>query len=57
MRRASLPLLSLSAVIGALLLTAGDVLSRTLMAPQELPIGVITAGLGGVFVLMILFKR
>ncbi|CAE1141291.1 Iron-uptake system permease protein FeuC [Serratia sp. Tan611] len=52
-----LPLLSLSAVIGALLLTAGDVLSRTLMAPQELPIGVITAGLGGVFVLMILFKR
>ncbi|MDK1705583.1 iron ABC transporter permease [Serratia rubidaea] len=52
-----LPLLSLSAVIGALLLTAGDVFSRTLMAPQELPIGIITAGLGGIFVLMILFKR
>ncbi|HEI8867977.1 FecCD family ABC transporter permease [Serratia sp. AKBS12] len=50
-------LLPLVAILGAVLLAAGDLLSRTLMAPQELPIGVITGGLGGLFVLMMLFKR
>lgn len=50
-------LLPMVAVMGAILLTAGDLLSRILLAPQELPIGIITAGLGGLFVLFILFRR
>lgn len=50
-------LLPMTALVGAVLLMSGDLLSRTLLAPQELPIGIITAGLGGFFVLGILFKR
>ncbi|RJT24017.1 FecCD family ABC transporter permease [Buttiauxella izardii] len=50
-------LLPLVGMMGAILLSAGDVLSRTLTAPQELPIGIITAGVGGVFVLVILLRR
>lgn len=50
-------LLPLVGVLGAILLSAGDILSRTLTAPQELPIGIITAGVGGVFVLVILLRR
>jgi len=50
-------LLPLVGVLGAVLLSAGDILSRTLTAPQELPIGIITAGVGGVFVLVILLRR
>lgn len=49
--------LPLVGVLGAILLSAGDILSRTLTAPQELPIGIITAGVGGVFVLVILLRR
>jgi iron complex transport system permease protein len=44
-------------VLGAILLSAGDLLSRVITAPQELPIGIITAGLGGIFVLVILLRR
>lgn len=50
-------LLPLVGIMGAILLSAGDILSRTLTAPQELPIGIITAGVGGVFVLVILLRR
>ena len=50
-------LLPMTAVAGAILLLAGDLISRVLLAPQELPIGIITAGLGGFFVLGILLKR
>ncbi|GDX03889.1 iron ABC transporter permease [Buttiauxella sp. A111] len=50
-------LLPLVGVLGAILLSAGDILSRTLTAPQELPIGIITAGVGGMFVLFILLRR
>ncbi|HIC7645112.1 TPA: FecCD family ABC transporter permease [Serratia liquefaciens] len=50
-------LLPLVGVLGAILLSAGDLLSRVITAPQELPIGIITAGLGGVFVLVILLRR
>lgn len=44
-------------LIGALIMTSGDLLSRTLLAPQELPIGIITAALGGVFVLVLVLKK
>lgn len=54
LHRALLPMVAIS---GAILLTGGDLLSRMIMPPQELPVGIITAGLGGVFVLGILCKR
>jgi len=50
-------LLPVVALFGAILMSGGDLLSRLLIAPQELPIGIITAGLGGVFVLGLLLKR
>ncbi|MFT9849050.1 FecCD family ABC transporter permease [Aneurinibacillus sp. REN35] len=50
-------LLPVSAVAGAILLIAADTLARTLMEPQELPIGVITAFLGAPFFGYLLRKR
>lgn len=50
-------MLPLCALLGAALLCGGDLLSRLLVAPQELPIGIITAGLGGFFVLSLLIRR
>lgn len=46
-----------SALMGATVLTLADVLSRTLAAPIELPIGVITALLGTPVFLYILIKE
>lgn len=45
------------AITGAILLCGGDIVSRTLLAPQELPIGIITAGIGGIFVISLLTRR
>ncbi len=47
-------LVSLSAVGGALMLTLSDILARILLAPQEIPVGVITAVTGAPFFLWIL---
>ena len=47
-------LLPASALFGALLLTLADVLARTLLAPAELAIGVITTLIGGPFFLFLL---
>lgn len=38
-----------SALLGALLLLVADTISRTLLAPAELPVGIITALVGGPF--------
>ena len=46
-----------STIMGATVLTLADVLSRTLAAPIELPIGVITALLGTPVFLYILIKE
>ena len=43
--------------MGAVLLTGADVLSRCLLAPQELPVGVLTAVVGGVYLLLVLYRR
>ncbi len=49
-------LLPASALAGALLLTLGDTLSRALLAPRELPIGILTALIGGPFFLALLLR-
>lgn len=48
--------LPVAALIGAIFLVWADVLARTLMQPQELPIGIITALVGAPF-LLILVRR
>ncbi|WP_434362971.1 iron ABC transporter permease [Parasalinivibrio latis] len=49
--------LPLVAIWGAVMLTLGDIVSRTILAPQELPVGIVTAALGGVFVLYLVWKK
>jgi iron complex transport system permease protein len=46
-----------SALFGASFLIACDVIARTIIAPVELPVGIITAILGGPFFLWLLFRR
>lgn len=50
-------LLALSAATGGVLLLAADVLARSVVAPEELPVGLITALLGGVYLLALLRRR
>jgi iron complex transport system permease protein len=50
-------LLPASALAGAAFLVVADGLARTVMAPREIPIGVITAFLGGPFFLFLLKRR
>jgi iron complex transport system permease protein len=45
------PVSLLSALAGGLLLLGADVLARWLWAPQELPVGVLTAVIGGAYLL------
>ena len=47
-------LMPLSILGGASFLLLADILARTLMAPQELPVGIITALAGAPFFLLIL---
>jgi iron complex transport system permease protein len=51
------PLLGLSALAGAVLLLAADVAARSVIAPEELPVGVLTAVFGGAYLLMLLRRR
>jgi len=46
-----------SAAAGGVLLLAADVLARVLIAPQELPVGIVTAVLGGAYLLALLRKE
>lgn len=50
-------LLPSSALAGALLLLLADDLARTVMAPMELPVGILTAALGGPFFLYLLRRH
>jgi iron complex transport system permease protein len=47
----------LSALMGGGLLMVADVLARWLIAPQELPVGVLTAVLGGSYLLWLMHRR
>ena len=50
-------LILLSSLMGASLLTAADILARWVIAPQELPVGVLTAVLGGSYLLWLMHRR
>ncbi len=50
-------LVVLSALMGGLLLMAADVLARWVIAPQELPVGVLTAVLGGSYLLWLMHRQ
>ena len=50
-------LLPVAALLGALLMVWVDVIARTLIAPQDLPIGIATALLGGVFFILLMRQR
>jgi iron complex transport system permease protein len=50
-------LLPVSILFGAVLLTAADMVARTIVAPAELPIGIVTAILGAPFFLWILLRN
>ncbi|MCC6237069.1 MAG: iron ABC transporter permease [Dehalococcoidia bacterium] len=50
-------LLPLSAIVGAVFLVATDLVGRTIFAPQEVPVGIVTAIAGGPFFLYLLRNR
>ena len=50
-------LLPASALAGAAMLILADAAARTFIAPAELPVGVVTALIGGPFFLVLLMKR
>jgi hypothetical protein len=46
----------LSALMGGVLLLAADLLARLLISPQEMPVGVLTAVLGGGYLLWLMYR-
>ncbi|HHV18957.1 MAG TPA: iron ABC transporter permease [Thermoanaerobacterales bacterium] len=50
-------LFPLSAMVGGLYLMLADTLSRVIIAPTELPVGVLTALFGGPFFIYLLFQK
>ncbi|WP_310611316.1 iron ABC transporter permease [Limnohabitans sp.] len=46
----------LSALMGGVLLLAADLLARMLLSPQEMPVGVLTAVLGGGYLLWLMYR-
>lgn len=49
-------ILPCSFLLGASFLTAADTVSRTVISPVEIPVGIITAALGGIFFLWLLIR-
>ena len=49
-------LLPLSAIVGAIFLVAADTIARIIVAPAQLPVGVVTAIIGGPFFLLLLVR-
>ena len=47
----------LSAMLGAILLLWADIAARTIMAPEEIPIGIVTGLVGGAFFIWLLGKK
>jgi iron complex transport system permease protein len=49
--------LPLSAMLGAVFLVAADILARTIIAPLDMPIGVLTGLIGGGFFVLLMRRR
>jgi len=49
-------LLPVSGIVGAIFLVAADTLARIIVAPAQLPVGVVTAIVGGPFFLVLLVR-
>ena len=50
-------LLPACALLGALFVVWVDIGARTLIAPQDLPIGIATAAIGGLFFIVLLRRK
>ena len=50
-------LLPFSFLLGSIIMTLADLLARTIVAPAELPIGIITASLGAPFFLYLIQRK
>lgn len=50
-------LVVLASLMGGVLLLAADILARGLIAPQEIPVGVLTATLGGGYLLWLMHRK
>ncbi|WP_162795408.1 iron chelate uptake ABC transporter family permease subunit, partial [Nonomuraea lactucae] len=48
--------LGASALVGAVLLTLADLAAQRVLAPVQLPVGVVTAAIGGVYLALLLRK-
>ena len=46
-----------SYLFGAVIVVSSDIVSRLILAPQELPIGIITAAVGAVFVIFLVIRK
>jgi len=46
-----------AALLGGSMMVVGDTISRTLLSPQEIPIGAVTALIGAPFFAYVYFKR
>jgi iron complex transport system permease protein len=49
-------LIVLSSLMGGVLLLVADVLARWVMAPQDMPVGLLTAVLGGGYLLWLMYR-
>ena len=49
-------LIPTAALVGAALLTGSDIVSRVILAPQELPVGIVTTSIGSLFVFLLLYR-
>lgn len=49
--------LPVSTIMGAILLIWADITARTIMAPEDMPIGIITGFFGGIFFIWVLGRR
>ncbi len=50
-------IIPLSAILGAILLLWADIAARTIMAPEDIPIGIVTGLVGGGFFIWLLGKK
>ena len=55
--RRAMPLLCISATIGAALMVASDWLGRWILFPQEMPAGVLATLIGGAYLIIAMFSR